>query len=310
MTMSHPGFAADRRRDGVAATVIIPTFNRPTQLATALRAIAGQEAVPGGFEVIVVDDGGDPPLDEQMLCETSGCDCRVLRTPNGGPAAARNLAARHASGRILAFTDDDCEPDPGWLRGLVLRHDGDDAARIVGGRTVNRLVDNPFATTSQNLITIGYAHYNRDPDRARFFASNNLSVPRREFMQIGGFNERFRTAEDRELCGRWMYAGYAMTYAPECLIVHAHAMGLRGFWLQHLAYGRGAYRFHAAHRRSHPQHKIVAWPYYRALCASMLPPRGAHASLSLAFALGVSQVANVVGFFLERASRSEPLRDA
>jgi glycosyltransferase involved in cell wall biosynthesis len=285
-----------------AATVIIPTFNRPAQLATALRGLARQAPVPGGYEVLVVDDGSDPPLHQQALRDASGCDCRVLRTANSGPAAARNLASRQARGRILAFTDDDCAPDPDWLRGLLIRHEAVVAPRIVGGRTVNRLTANPFAVTSQNLITFGYDHYNRDTDRARFFASNNLSVPTAEFTLIGGFDERFRTAEDRDLCDRWVHSGRTMTYAPECVIHHAHAMGLTGFWRQHLAYGRGAYRFHAEHRRRNPDHRIVQWPYYRTLLASMLPPCGAHASPALIFALGVSQVANLLGFFLERST--------
>lgn len=286
----------------IAATVIIPSFNRPAQLASALRGLARQAPVPGGFEVVVVDDGSDPPLDEQTLRDASGCDCRVLRTPNGGPAAARNLASRHARGRILAFTDDDCDPEPAWLRGLLIRHDAVAAPRIVGGRTVNRLTASPFATVSQNLITIGYDHSNCVPDRARFFASNNLSVPRAEFALIGGFDERFRTAEDRNLCDRWVHSGRMMTYAPECVIHHSHTMGLAGFWRQHLAYGRGAYRFHADHRSRYPDHRVVEWPYYRRLLRSMLPPRGAHASPALAFALGVSQVANLLGFLLERSS--------
>lgn len=284
----------------LAATVILPTYNRPAQLVTALRALARQQSVPGGFEVLVVDDGGDPPLDERTLRGESGMDCRVLRTANGGPAAARNHAAGFARGRILAFIDDDCEADPSWLRGLILRHAAGDTPRIVGGMTVNRLASNPFAATSQNLITLGYAHYNRVPDRACFFTSNNLSIPLAEFRRMGGFDECFRTAEDRDLCQRWVHSGRTMTYAPECLILHSHAMGLAGFWRQHLAYGRGAYRFHAKRRKNEPDLRIVQWPYYRMLFASMLPPRGAHASPSLAFALGLSQVANLLGFFLER----------
>jgi len=302
MSATHARPPAEPSADDVAATVIIPSFNRAAQLAKALRALARQRPVPGGFEVIVVDDGGDPPLDERSLAADSGGACRVLRTANGGPAAARNLAARHARGRILAFTDDDCEPDPDWLAGLVRRHDSSAAPLVVGGRTVNRLSSNPFAATSQNLITIGYAHYNRDPERARFFASNNLSIPRREFAQLGGFDERFRTAEDRDLCDRWLHAGRTMTYAPECVIHHAHAMGLAGFWRQHVAYGRGAYRFHAEHRRRDPDHRIVQWPYYRTLFASLLPPRGVHATPALAFALGVAQVANLLGFLRERST--------
>jgi hypothetical protein len=100
-----------------------------------------------------------------------------------------------------------------------------------------------------------------------------------------------------------------MTYAPECVIHHAHVMGLAGFWRQHLAYGRGAYRFHAAHRRRKPDHRIVQWTYYRTLLASLLPPRGAHATPALVFALGVSQVANLLGFFLEPSAPRPEFRD-
>jgi GT2 family glycosyltransferase len=305
MSFEQAGSPTERPCDDFAATVIIPSFNRAAQLATALRALARQLTVPGGFEVIVVDDGGDPPLDERSLTAASGIACRVLRTSNGGPAAARNLAARQARGRILAFTDDDCEPDPDWLPGLVRRHQAADSPRIVGGRTVNRLSSNPFAATSQNLITLGYAHYNRDPERALFFASNNLSIPRREFAQLGGFDERFRTAEDRDLCDRWVLSGRTMTYAPECVILHSHAMGLAGFWRQHVAYGRGAYRFHTEQRKRDQAHRIVQWPYYRTLFASMIPPRGVHATPALTFALGVSQVANLLGFLRERSGTQQ-----
>jgi hypothetical protein len=78
-------------------------------------------------------------------------------------------------------------------------------------------------------------------------------------------------------------------------------MGLNGFWRQHFAYGRGAYRFHAERLQRQPIGGIVAWPFYQTLLASLLPPRGAHATPSLAFALGVSQVANLLGFFRERS---------
>lgn len=285
--------------DAPAASVIVPTCNRPTRLPAVLAALARQSPVPGGFEVVLVDDGSDPPLDPNNLGDPPGLDVRRLRTANRGPAAARNLGARHARGRILAFTDDDCEPDPGWLGGLARRHALATAATIVGGSTVNRLTANPFATTSQNLITIGYAHYNRDPDRARFFASNNMSVPREEFLRLGGFDERFRTAEDRDLCDRWQHSGRTLTYAPECVVRHAHEMGLGGFLRQHFAYGRGARRFHVERLRRQGGGGIVEWPYYRDLFASLVPPAGRHATPALALSLLAAQVANLLGFCAE-----------
>lgn len=288
-------------REALAATVIIPSRDRPAQLTKALRALAHQIPVTGGFEVLVVDDGSEPPLDGPALVAASGLPCRVLRTSNHGPAAARNLAAHHARGRLLAFTDDDCEPDPTWLHRLLLRHGQQSDPRIIGGRIINRLVTNPFAATSQNLITIGYAHQNRFPERARFFASNNLSVPRRDFLLVGGFDERFRTAEDRDLCDRWIHSGRTMTFAPECRVHHSHAMGLSGFWRQHFAYGRGACCFHLARRKRYPAARVVEWPYYRMLLRSTLPPGGRQSTPSMLFALAVSQWANLLGFLWELA---------
>ncbi|MFM7183377.1 MAG: glycosyltransferase [Planctomycetota bacterium] len=286
--------------DAYAVSVIVPTYNRPARLRTLIDALSRQRPVSGGFEVLIIDDGSEPPIEAAALFADTSPTIRLLHAPHSGPAAARNLGARHARGPILAFTDDDCEPDPGWINGLLARHATAAEARIVGGRTVNSLPRNPFATTSQNLITIGYAHYNRDPARARFFASNNMSVSREEFLRIGGFDERFRTAEDREFCDRWQHAGLALVFEPECVVSHAHEMGLAGFLRQHFAYGRGAFRFHAMRARRHGGVKIVEWPYYRTLFTSLLPPRGAHATPLLAVSLLAAQVANLVGFFYER----------
>jgi hypothetical protein len=85
-------------------------------------------------------------------------------------------------------------------------------------------------------------------------------------------------------------------------------MGLTGFWRQHFAYGRGAYRFHTERRKRQAGNGIVEWPYYSALAASLLPPRGLHATPVLAFALGISQVANLFGFFREKLSPQDVFR--
>lgn len=286
--------------DACAVSVIVPTYNRPTRLRTLIDALSRQWPVSGGFEVLIVDDGSEPPIDTAALVAGTSLTIRFLRTENSGPAAARNLGARCARGGTLAFTDDDCEPDANWIAGLLARHTAAVGPKIVGGCTVNSLPRNPFATTSQNLITIGYAHYNRDPERARFFASNNMSVPREAFLRIGGFDAIFRTSEDRDLCDRWQHAGLTLESAPECVVHHAHEMGLVGFLRQHFAYGRGAFRFHATRARRHGGVRIVEWPYYQTLFMSVFPPRGSHATLLLAFSLLAAQVANLIGFCYER----------
>jgi GT2 family glycosyltransferase len=158
----------------------------------------------------------------------------------------------HAKGGFLAFTDDDCTPAPGWLKALAIRFHGT-PGRMIGGRTLNVFLRNPYSTASDLLIRYLYAYYNRDPDQACFFASNNLALSKESFHQIGGFDMAFlhAGAEDREFCERWLRHGFRMTYAPEALICHAHRLTLQSFCRQQFNYGHGAFRFHQLRARGH-----------------------------------------------------------
>jgi len=224
------------------ASIIIPTFERPHELAGCLAALT-QLDYAGSLEIVVVDDGGSTPLDEVVAGAAPDIEVRIVHTENGGPANARNKGAGVAAGEILAFTDDDCRPTPTWLAKLVARlADGADVA--AGGHTVNALPDNLFASTSQLIIDVGYEHNNADRAHARFFTTNNLVVPAAAFREIGGFDVSFRTSEDREFCDRWVASGRRLEYVPEAVVFHRHDLDLRGFVRQQYAYGRGAYEFH------------------------------------------------------------------
>jgi GT2 family glycosyltransferase len=226
-------------------TVVVPTRDRPHALAACLRSLAEIERPPGGFEVIVVDDGSTVPVRAPTPAEPAWNDLRVLRIAHAGPAAARNAGAANGHGELLAFTDDDCLPAADWL--VKLRREMlDDGADAVGGRVVNVVADDPWADASQILLDRLYDWYNANPADARFLASSNLLVRRAAFEAIGGFDTAFpaAAAEDRDLCQRLREAGRRLAFAPEARVLHAHPLGIRGFWRQHTAYGRGAARFH------------------------------------------------------------------
>lgn len=87
----------------VTFSVVIPTHNRPLHLARAVRSVSEQS--DQDLEVIVVDDGSEPPTDPSILAGLRG---RVVRNPQpAGPGAARNLGATLAAGEFIAFLDDD-----------------------------------------------------------------------------------------------------------------------------------------------------------------------------------------------------------
>ena len=229
-----------------AWSVVVPTYNRPQQLARCLAACADLHAPVGGFEVIVVNDGG---VDVHHVVEAASVpDIRLLLQANAGPGAARNHGARAALGSWLAFTDDDCEPERDWLRALersLLASPG----ALVGGTVVNSLVDNVYAETSQQLA--GFVERWFDgAAKERFFTSNNIAAARAAYLEVGGFDERFgkSAGEDREFCDRWFAQGRPTISAPDARVRHSHVLTLTSFLRQHFAYGRGAGSFRRVRR--------------------------------------------------------------
>ncbi len=279
-------------------SVIVPTHNRPRQLRDCLTALAQQEFPRDQYEVIVVDDGSEPPVEVPD-------GVTLLRQPNAGPAAARNAGARAARGEWLAFTDDDCAPSPGWLAALAA-----EARCMAGGRTVNALRENCYAEASQLLIEYLYGYYNADPQQARFLTSNNFALPAAEFRALGGFDTALRRAagEDRDLCDRWLAAGHAMIYVPGALVEHAHELTLRGFWRQHFQYGRAAFYFHQQRaRRGAGRMRMEPVGFYLRLLR--YPFGRAPESFRQAALLALSQAANALGYFAERF-RARPTTDS
>ncbi|HVF41731.1 MAG TPA: glycosyltransferase [Pyrinomonadaceae bacterium] len=285
-------------------SVVVPTYERPAQLAACLRSLARLDYPRERFEVLIVDDASRRPPHE--LIETLGgaLDVKLLAlTKNAGPAAARNLGARRARGEFLAFTDDDCEPEREWLQAFAARF-RQAPARVVGGRTFNALDSNPYSETSQLIIDVVYAHFNRDDAGARFFASNNFAVHAASFREVGGFDETFRTSEDREFCARWRSRGLGMAYEPRAVVRHSHGLAPGSLWRQHFGYGRGALRFHRARAGAGDGPFKPDADFYTKLLRAALSQTPKTRAARLTALLLWSQAANAAGFFYEKFRRA------
>ena len=280
-----------------ASTIVVPSYGRPEALRACLAALAAQD--DPDREVVVVDDGSPEPL--ASVCEAfEGVRC--IRQENAGPARARNRGAREAEGDFLAFTDDDCRPRPDWLSALRRAWDGEER-RMVGGRVVNGLPGNPYASASQALCDYLYDYYGAAEGEAPFFTTNNCGVSREGFHRLGGFDETFplAAAEDRDLGMRWRDEGGSLAYAPDAVVDHHHALTLRRFLRQHANYGRGARHLHLVlDGRGAEQPKVEPPRFYAGLLLWPLRRRGL-AGLGGTVLMGLSQVAMVRGYAAARA---------
>ena len=239
-------------------SVVIPSYARPALLRRCLAALSAQTLPREHYEVIVVDDGSPLPLDDVAAACRGPLDLTLLRQRNAGPGAARNRGAAIARGELLAFTDDDCLPDRGWLEAMARQHAAT-PADLLGGRVVNHDPDNIYAEASQFILEGAYRYYAPHPGPGQFFASNNMAVPAAAFARLGGFDETFRVAsEDRDLCARWNASGRALRLVEGALVRHAPRLGLARFARQHFNYGRGAFRYHQARTGREPQRTVQA----------------------------------------------------
>ena len=293
----------------ITVSVVVPTYRRPRQLQACLEALAAQ-TMQEPWEVVVVDDGSpDPPVPSvESLVASRGW--QLVRQPNAGPSAARNRGVREARGEFIAFTDDDCLPEPAWLS-MLLQEARSRPHALVGGTTVNGLKGDFFAATSQLIVDFVYEHFNANPDDGYFLASNNILCSRAWFREMGGFDESFPRAggEDRDFCDRWRMRGWPITWQSAARVEHRHGQSFRQFVDLYIRYGRGAYRYQAIRKERGSGTMLEDISFHKTLPRRVwrhLKRRGRVGSgIATVAALSVWQFANAAGFLLEAILGSE-----
>lgn len=206
-------------------SAIVPTLDRRALLLELLTSLAQQTRLPD--EIVVICQDGAPAPDD--LPATVAQRLRWIVTPPSSPAAARNQGARESTGELLLFLEDDIQvPD----RHFVAHHlrwygappvDGVHGAVCQAGEQLPATPELPADATAADWLI-------RSPNCRRRqtavgLAGGNLSLRRQLFDAVGGFDERFGRAEDKDLGLRLFRAGAVMLHDPEAMVVHLRAPG-------------------------------------------------------------------------------------
>lgn len=240
-------------------SVVIPTYRRPELLITCLQHLELQVLEKDLFEVIVVSDGEDEKTRQAVDIYKRGSALRLvyMNTPlRKGPAAARNMGWRNSLSAMIAFTDDDCRPESGWLLAFynrlkdfslvkekqtkanepVLREEQLSAVNTGVSEVKNksiREVQNTLTGETAELVFSGYTivPIDKNPtDHAlnthglQFadFITANCACSRKALELAGGFDERFGTAwrEDSDLEFSFINHGIPIIKVREAVVVH------------------------------------------------------------------------------------------
>src|SRR4051812_10996083 len=188
-------------------SVLLPCFNHGAFIDEAVASVFAQTCQD--FEIIVVDDGSTDAATVEKLSSWTVPRLRVLRTENCGLPAARNHAARHASGAVFCALDADDRLAPTWFEKALAVLDGQPSVAFV----------------SHWLETFGDERWTWTPERCDLpallarNAVNGAALVRREaFEAVGGYDESMREGcEDWDFWLRLVEGGRSGTIVPEVL---------------------------------------------------------------------------------------------
>lgn len=227
---------------GQLVSVIVCTRNGVLRIGRCLVALQGM--VDPHFEVIVVDDGSVDGTAASV--EENFPWVRLLRLEPAGLSAARNAGAAIARGEILAFTDDDCEPDHEWISRIrpIL------ATSLYQAACGPNLP--PAARSWREAVVCAApgapSHVMLDDVEAEHLPGCNLVVTKSAFQAVGGFDPEFQTAgDDVDFCWRLRDAGFRLGFVPGAFVWHWRRPSLPAFLRQQHGYGEAERLLMAKH---------------------------------------------------------------
>ena len=195
--------------------VLVASHQRPRLLARCLEALCNQ-ARPAD-QVVVVVSGEES---EAVVRQFAG-RLPLVHVPHGpgGQAEARNDGLAMVTAELVAITDDDCRPAPGWLASFEAAWS---PGLVLSGRTEPDPDDGGMQAVTDRTMKTG-------PEDAARFSTCNILYPTEVLRAVGGFDSSFAFyAEDTDLGMRAVGVGARGGYVDGALVHHVvHRSAMR-----------------------------------------------------------------------------------
>jgi glycosyltransferase involved in cell wall biosynthesis len=207
-------------------SVVVPTYNRRQLLAQTLNSLRQQKAGAIRYEVIVVDnDSSDDTPTVVAQFREGWPDLKYAHEPRRGVSHARNTGIGAAQADIIAFTDDDVEPQPTWVASIKQAFDAHPEVDCIGGRINARWTTAPpswLTTSFWGPIALqgpkGDSPYVDASCASRCLMTANFACRRSALLEVHGFSPDYLRDEDRELQLRLWRAGKRGIYIDSVVV--------------------------------------------------------------------------------------------
>ena len=226
----------------VELSVIIPTHNRLERLKQVIQAFERQSYAHDAFELIIVSDASTDGTNAFLTSVETPLHFRAVLQEHGGPAKARNNGVANAQGTYILFIDDDVVPTPTLIAEHMRLHHAATTPRVVLGPMLSPsdFAMAPWVRWEQAMLMKQYNAMQQGAwqPTARQFYTGNTSLRRELILNVGGFDENFRRAEDVELAYRLNALGVEYVFNQQAIGYHYAQRSFKS-WLEiPYAYGR------------------------------------------------------------------------
>lgn len=196
--------------------VVIPVKNDWSRAERCIESITKQDYT-GRIHITIVDDASNDPPPEWLLVSKEVC---LIRGTGGGSYAARNRGLEVTKADIIAFTDADCIPDPGWLSAAVdcCCNTSEDAVIVVGRVVV--FVEPGSRITPSATYDIALGLRQKRHFKHGFGATANLVATRSALEIAGPFREDLMSGGDKDWCLRATSRGVLLRYSENAVTYH------------------------------------------------------------------------------------------
>jgi glycosyltransferase involved in cell wall biosynthesis len=241
-------------------TVLLATYNGSGTLRVCLEAYCGLEQPPGGWKMVIVDNGSTDSTEEIIRSFAARLPIHYCREPVQGKNAALNTGLRHLAGDLVVFTDDDVVPHPNWLTSMRSAADTQPAYTLFGGKILPRWASQPENWILE-WVPLGVAYGVTPPTfrEGEIGASSlfgpNMAIRARVFASGCRFdpslgprgNGSYTMGSETELSLRLERSGLKAWHVESAVVEHiVRDSQMTPKWLRQRAalFGREVYRLH------------------------------------------------------------------
>lgn len=206
----------------VKISIVIPLYNKEQYIKRALCSVYNQTVQD--FEVIVVDDGSTD-RGAEVVKSFYDARFRLISQENAGVSVARNRGINESKSELIAFLDADDEWTQDFLETILRLRENYPCAGIYATPMKNEFIDSMLQKLDEKIrklvpeegLLLNYFKIYKEGNA--IFGASSVAIPRKVFLEIGGFQAGIWWGEDVDMWGR-IALKYPIAYSSQVCAIY------------------------------------------------------------------------------------------